>query len=129
MGFYKYIIYRLYSARKELNDEIPATRTEINLCIIHFIQLMILYAVATLFFPSIHTLIQVNKFQVAGVLIIFYVLYHFLIFKKIKWDRYLEEFKYETPEERKRKGVWVELFTTGSIVLFFTILILSIIVR
>jgi hypothetical protein len=55
--------------------------------------------------------------------IVFTFLYYLFFYNKKRWNRYIEEFKNESLEQRRKGTIWVGLFTVGSVVLLFIAMI------
>ena len=67
--------------------------------------------------PTLH----LTKFEEYSIVIGFALLYYLFIYNKKRWLNYIDEFKDETPEQRKKRTFFVRLFTSGSVILFFII--------
>jgi hypothetical protein len=82
---------------------------------------MILYVLA-IKLGLVRNLIHLNKpakyLVVPGIALVYYL----LVYNKKRWLKYVEEFKDETPLQRKRGTLFMQLFTIGSILLFFLLL-------
>ena len=116
---YRYLIYRLYSWRLQRKDNIPATTVESILCVVHVFQIYTLYTALIYFFPRIHEKFRLSNLQILIGAMAFQLLYHIFIYSKKKWSDYVNEFKDESVEQRKKKTFWMRVFLIGSIVLFF----------
>ncbi len=117
-GFYNYIIYRLYSWRLSKNDETPATTVELILCLTHYAHLFTVYAILLATIPQVRDF-NFKSWHLILIALIFQALFHVLIFKKEKWERFIALYSNESPEQR-RKGtriIFVYIFT--SIILQF----------
>lgn len=119
MRFYKYIIYRLYTWRLQQKDNTPVGTVVMVMCIVHFFQGFTIYSLFTRFVLQSFKQIQINKPVTYVIAFGIVLLYYFFVYNKRRWDGYIEEFKYESLNHRKRGTLLVRLFTIGSIVLFF----------
>lgn len=128
LQFYRYLIYRLYSWRLEEKDDTPVATIVFMMSAIHFAQALIIGLVVVKLYPSFIPIFRQKKVFVVAIFFLISFFYYLLIYKKERWDQYIEEFKDESVEQRKRKGVWVWLFTWGSIFLFFILAILLFVV-
>jgi uncharacterized membrane protein len=102
-------------------DNIPGTTVELLMILPHYFQILTLYAIVTYLFPSFR--VDLTKFQVFAIAIGFQIIYHFIIYNKHRWMNYIEEFKSESDEQRKRGTNLIILYTVGTYVLFFGCLI------
>ncbi len=126
--FYRYVIYRLYTSCLKGKDITPVATVIFIMSFVHFAQMLILYSLLYNFIPSCRYLLKYNKTNVIIFLIIFVGLYYLFFYNKKRWNRYIEEFKNESLEQRRKGTIWVGLFTVGSVVLLFiTMISLSII--
>jgi hypothetical protein len=114
--FYKYLIYRLYTWRLQKKDDTPVGTIMYMMSVVHFFQLLFLYFVASTLFPTLRKIGPLTK--VSGLIFVFgfALMFYLFIYNKEKWQRYVDEFKDETPEQRKKGTILVRLFTVGSIV-------------
>jgi hypothetical protein len=124
--FYKYVIYRLYSWRLEKNDDTPIATIVFTMCFIHFLQLMIVMSILAEFFPVLVVVFNQKEVFVFILFFLFSMLYYLFIYDKKRWQGYIEEFKDETPEQRRKGTLFVQWFTIGSIILFFAVLVIII---
>ena len=121
MRFYRYMIYRFYSWRLKKNDETPITTTELLMILPHFFQIATLYVIFLHFFPLLKP--NFSKLQLVGFFIVFQLLYHLLIYNKKKWMSYIEEFKHESHDKRKKGTTLIFFYTFLTYLLFFGSLI------
>jgi hypothetical protein len=119
--FYRYLIYSIYSWRLEEKDDTPVATTIIMLCAIHSIQIILLLAVIGRFYPKVIFIFKQQKIYFLFFFFLFCFIYYLLVYNKHNWNQYIEEYKYETQDQKKKGGILVWLFTWGSIVLFFII--------
>ena len=119
INFYKYLIYRLYTWRLAKKDDTPATTVVLLMCIPHYLQLGTIYACLMYFFPVLRDLSDLSKWQVLFIALGFQLLYRLIIYNKNRWTSYINEFENETPEQRKRRTLFIYIYTIGSILLFF----------
>jgi RsiW-degrading membrane proteinase PrsW (M82 family) len=90
---------------------------------VHIAQLLLLYVIAKTCFPFFFSKIHFTKQQVILFAIVFAVFYYLLVYNKARWNRYIEEFKDESPAQRRKGTILVGLFTIGSVVLLFVCMI------
>lgn len=88
----------------------------------HVFQIATLYAICIYCYPAIKNL-RLNKVQLIFIFIGIQLLYHLLIYNKKKWMNYIEEFKNETNEERRKGTNLIIAYTAGTYLLFFVCLI------
>jgi hypothetical protein len=116
MNIYKYLIYLLY--REWLND-IPETKVIIVLSLVHFFQLISIFIILAYFFPQIKSFFVIfsnlNTIYSLLILVIFYGFNHAIFYNKKKWDGYVEEFKDESPIERRKRTIMVYFYFGGSL--------------
>jgi hypothetical protein len=87
---------------------------------LHIIQtLTILLLVGKIF--QIDVGIRLKKPFLILIVLGFALLYYLLVYNKEKWVGYVEEFKNENAEERRKGTFLVNLYTAGSIILFFLV--------
>ena len=111
------MIYRFYSWRLK-KDNIPSSTVELLMCLPHLFQLATVYIVLLYFFPSLKK-INLTNFQLITCLIGFQLLYHVIVYNKKRWMDYIEEFKNETDEQRKKRTTLIIIYTIGTYLLFF----------
>lgn len=118
--FYRYLIYKLYSKglRKVGNAQI--TNVILTLTLTHFIQLMILYSIASRFIPSI--ILRLDKLYIGLFFIVFIFLNYYLFYNKEKWESYLNEFKNENDKESSKGTFLVFAYLIGTVLLFFVLM-------
>ena len=119
MRFYRYLIYRLYTWRLRAKDNAPIMTVVMTMCVVHYFQAIILYVVLTRFVIRTYWQIPVNEVYIYLISFGFIIIYYLLIYNKKRWEKYIEEFKDETPQQRKIGTIHLRLFTIGSVVLFF----------
>ncbi|MEP7375193.1 MAG: hypothetical protein ABI675_17470 [Chitinophagaceae bacterium] len=120
--FYRYLIYRFYTWRLDKKDDTPVATIIFSMAAIHFIQIAILLMILSKFFPSLVPVFKQRKIFVTFFYFTISLLLYFLIYNKEKWQYYIEEFKNESTQQRRTRGIFVWLFTFGSIFLFFILL-------
>jgi hypothetical protein len=120
--FYRYTIYRLYSWRLNQNDDTPLATVVLLLFGVHGFQIMTVMVLLAKVFPSFVVFFQQRKPIVFLGFLVLLVLYLLIVFNKRRWLEFIEEFKGETSKQRKKRGVLVWLFTTGTVILFFVLL-------
>lgn len=119
MQFYHYLIYRLYTWRMRVNDKTPGLSIILMMSILHIIQLLTVYLIVIKIFPSIHRNYHLTKTQVVVIALLTFFSYYLLVYNKERWNGYIEKFKDETPQMRRKGTFWVNLFTVGTVILFF----------
>ena len=114
---YKYIIYKIYSWK----NDTPIANTILTLSIIHFFQLLtLLLIIDRLITPFLFTENHnVGKGTLFIGLVIYFGLFYLVVYNKQRWNAYVEEYKNESEEQRKRGNRFVITYLVGSILLFF----------
>jgi hypothetical protein len=120
--FYRYLIYKLYSWGLKKKGDTPIANAIITLTFVHYVQLFTLYMILLRFIPAIDVFSKIDKKYVGVFLVMFGITHYFIIYHKQRWEGYLEEFKNETPQERKRGSILVLAYLIGSILLFFILM-------
>lgn len=124
MRFYRYLIYRLYTWRVRVKDNTPILTVILLLSFVHLAQIMIIYSFVYNFFPNSRAILHFNKTQVIVFSFSFLLLYSFLIYRKKRWENYAQEFKNESPSQKRKGTIWIGLFTIGSVVFLFVCMII-----
>lgn len=119
--FYRYLIYKLYSWRLAKKDDTPIATVIFLVTITHSFQLLILYSISRtiLDYPNY---LSNNKIIVLILFFVFSALNYFLLYNKICWQQYLEEFKTESEAERNRGNIIVTTYLLGSVLFFFILI-------
>ena len=120
--FYRYLIYKLYSWRINKKDDTPIATVIFLITITHIFQLLILYSVIGKVFPKVAIFDNLPKIYVGIFFVIFTIANYFVMYNKERWQRYIEEFKNETPERSKRGRILVLAYLVGSVILFFILM-------
>lgn len=118
--FYRYLIYRLYHFR----NDTPIFNTIATLTIVHWFQLLNIFYVVDEFtsYKIWNSIFSPSKFN-PMIVILFGILNFILLYNKKKWKSYDEEFKNESPKERKRGLIIVLSYLIGTIILSFVLVI------
>ncbi len=118
--FYRYLIYRLYHFR----NDTPIFNTIATLTIVHWFQLLNIFYVVNEFtsYKIWNSIFSPSKFN-PMIVILFGILNFILLYNKKKWKSYDEEFKNESPKERKRGLIIVLSYLIGTIILSFVLVI------
>ena len=118
--FYRYLIYRLYHFR----NDTPIFNTIATLTIVHWFQLLNIFYVVDEFtsYKIWNSIFSPSKFN-PMIVILFGILNFILLYNKKKWKSYAEEFKNESPKERKRGLIIVLSYLIGTIILSFVLVI------
>lgn len=121
---YKYIYYWLYTWQRKLWGDSDAP--EYNASIGMSMSLGCLLASIAVIFELITNirLIPSNlpKGEVVIVAVIFLLIHYFAFVYKGKYKVIEKEFKNESKNDRKRKGVWVLIYTFGSMAFYIALL-------
>ena len=117
MRWYKYIIYRVYSWCLEKKDDTPGTTAELMMCLPHYFQILTVYTIIDHFSPTM--VANLSDLQVVLLALGFQALFHIFIYNKKRWLNYIDEFKNETPAERKKGTCLLYIYTIGSITSLF----------
>ena len=118
--FYRYMIFRIYTWRLNKKDNTPVTTTELLMCIPHYFHLLTIYSITVYFFPKLD--FDFSKFQILLIGLTLQLILHLLIYNKRKWANYVDEFKIESLEMRKKRGTTIYLYHIASFLLFLLIL-------
>ena len=119
--FYRYLIFRIY----HFNSDIPTANVIFTLTVVHYFQLFTVFIVVNELLPhSIWFSFDIRKhdlcIKVVGLL--FMVLHYFLFYNKKKWELIEEEFKDETPKQKRKGLILVHVYLIGSIAMAFIVL-------
>lgn len=112
---YKYLIYKIYSWR----DDTPIINTVLTLAATHLFQFYVLLLLIDQLVVPIPLLGSFKKQYVYIAVTIYFVLFYFLIYNKQRWQSYIEEYKNETEQQRKRGNIIVISYLVSSVLLFF----------
>ena len=116
--FYRYLIYRLYHFR----NDTPTFNVIITLTGIHWAQLLdVLYIIDT--FTPFQVAPDWSKYNPAVSALLFGVINFILLYNKKKWKSYDEEFKNESPRDKKIGLILVLTYLIGTIILSFVLMI------
>jgi uncharacterized membrane protein len=121
---YRYIIYKIQSWSLNKSNDTPIANAIITLSFVHFLILFTIYLILLKYLDIKNVFSKDNKFFVGLFLAFFFIAHYFLFYNKKKWSEYLEEFENETWIEKKRGNIYVISYFVGSIILFFSTLIL-----
>ena len=116
---YKYLIYKVYSWTVNKKNDTPIANTIFVLGIAHFFQMLTLFLVIDRLVVPLEWAWNLNKFYLLIGLIFYFILFYFLIYNKNRWKSFVEEFKNESEEQRKRGNILVISYLIGSFLLFF----------
>jgi len=122
MKFYRYLIYKLYNLSLKKNSDTPIANVLLTLTFVHFVQLFSLYLILLRIFPQVNIFKKVDGIYIGLALIVIGIIHYFLIYSKIRWAKYIEEFKNEDSSKIKRGNKIVIAYLIGSIFLFFLLL-------
>jgi len=121
---YKYIYYWLYTWQRKLWGDSDAP--EYNAYIGMSMSLTCLLASIAVTFELITNirLIPSNllKGEIVIIAVIFLLIHYFAFVYKGKYKKIEEEFKNESKEERNKKGIWVLIYTFGSMAFYISLL-------
>jgi amino acid transporter len=118
---YRYIIYKVYSWTANKKGEIPVTNTILTLSVVHFFHLLILLLFVDRIIVPLH-LWNLNKVYFLLAISLYFLVFYLLIYNKKRWSNYIEEYRNEDEEQRRKGNIYVKIFLIGSIVLFFVLL-------
>ena len=116
---YKYLIYKVYSWTVNKKNDTPIANTIFVLGIAHLFQMLTLFLVIDRLVVPLEWAWNLNKFYLLIGLIFYFILFYFLIYNKNRWKSFVEEFKNESEEQRKRGNILVISYLIGSFLLFF----------
>jgi hypothetical protein len=100
-------------------DDIPIAKVIFFITIAHIHQLFFVYVVVGEIFPSFTVFRNLPHIYVGFFMVLFLVLNYALLYKKDRWQMYLEEFKGESKSDSRRGWILVVAYLLGSVVLFF----------
>ncbi len=105
-------------------NDTPIFNTIATLTIVHWFQLLNIFYVVDEFtsYKIWNSIFSPSKFN-PMIVILFGILNFILLYNKKKWKSYDEEFKNESPKERKRGLIIVLSYLIGTIILSFVLVI------
>ncbi|NLR63276.1 hypothetical protein HGH92_03065 [Chitinophaga varians] len=119
--FYRYIIYRLYDKALKKPSFTPVVDTITPLAILHMLMFFVVTEVFCTF--VLHAASPILEHM--GLLIIFVIVdlwgHYILFYDKNKWNSIMEEFKDESPAERRKGGWCVVGYLVGGSLLCFLV--------
>lgn len=119
---YKYLIYKIYSWTANKKNDTPIANTVLTLAAVHFFQLLtLLLFIDRIIVPLewLSKMYRINKTYLLVLALIYLIVFYFLIYNKNRWDGYIEEFKNESNDQRRKGNIMVISYLIGSILLFF----------
>lgn len=122
MKWYRYVIYKLYSWSLQKKSNTPIANVIFTMISTHCFQLLIFFSIYRKLFGGYNYLSGVKKYQIIIFFFVFSTLYYFLVYNKKRWQKYIEEFSHETPQQSKRGKILVLTYLIGSVLLFFLLL-------
>jgi hypothetical protein len=125
---YKYVFYWLYTWQKNLwgKDKVPESNTALGMSLSLGCNFLSVVLILKSIFKIELFLSGIPKYEAIVYAIVVYLIHHILFIHNKRYLRIEMEFKDETRENRKRKGVWVLLYTFGSIVFYGLVLLVGI---
>lgn len=118
MKFYRYLIYRIYTWRIKVKDEVPVNTTLVTLSLLHIVQLATIWNILESTIPELRGKLSFSTEKLIILLLLFLVAYSLLVYKKKRWKQYVEEFQNEDLKMRKRGTFFVRLYIFGTILIF-----------
>jgi uncharacterized membrane protein len=112
---YKYIIYKIYSWK----NDTPIGNTILTLAATHFFQVASLLVMIDKFIAPLPWILNIKKSYLFFGAVIYFVCFYFLIYNKKRWTAYIEEYKGESVEQRRKGNIRVISYLIGSILLYF----------
>lgn len=100
---YKYLIYRVYSWRLQQNDDNPAWSVIFLLSVVHFFQLLTIFFLVTKYIYPNNFRFSTNRLFNLLFTIIFTCLNYFLFYNKKRWEKYIEEYDFESEKEKTKE--------------------------
>ncbi|PSK90595.1 hypothetical protein B0I18_1075 [Taibaiella chishuiensis] len=119
MGFYNYVIGRLYSWAVKKKNGTPIANVVFTMCIVHYFQMFTIYMILRKIFNFPDFILGVNRLYVGLLIVGFFVVYYLLFFNKNKWEFYAKQVEQEELRKGKTGNFLVLLYLIGSILLFF----------
>ncbi|MFN8292061.1 MAG: hypothetical protein U0U70_17540 [Chitinophagaceae bacterium] len=127
MNWYKYLVYRLYSWRTKMGDQVAAFRVALMMAILHFAHLLIVYEI--LYACSIVSVdIDINRIILFVGFAIFSILFS-IIFNRRRMEGYQQKYAGESTQERKRGTFWVRFFIVSTILTSISLPIILYIIK
>lgn len=122
MRWYRYTIYKLYSWALKKKSNTPIGDVVLTMSFIHYIHLLIVVMLINKLLFKVNFFFNINKIYLFIFFILGLIIYYFLIYNKERWNKYIQEFNHETPQQSKRGKILVLTYLIGSILLFFLLL-------
>jgi|GEM_PF-806161 len=119
---YNYIIYKVYSWTVNKQGDTPIGNTILTLAIVHFFQFLTLLLLVDRLIIPLNLFTKKNAIPKGYLFvgaIIYFGIFYLLVYNKQRWNAYVEEYKIESEEQRKRGNRIVIAYLVGSILLFF----------
>ncbi len=116
---YRYLIYKIYSWTANKKGDTPVVNTILALTTAHFFQLASLLILIDKLITPLPWLLDINKKYLSIGAVVYIVCFYFAVYNKDRWAAYVEEFKNESPEQRRRGNILAICYLIGSILLFF----------
>lgn len=126
MGFYNYIIDRLYSWALNKENDTPIANVVFTMCIVHYFQIFTLYMIFRKIFDFHDFILGINKLYIGLFLIAFFVVYYFLFFRRDKWDHYAQQVNKEGKSKRRKGKILVLIYTLVPISMIIGVNLLTI---
>lgn len=125
---YKYIYYWLYTWQRKLwgESDIPEYNASIGMSMSMGCNILSIIVLVSIFFGIKVFPNGVPEFEALITIIILFLAHYFAFVHKGKYKEIEKEFKGESKEDRKRKGVWVLLYTFGSLGFYIFLLFFGI---
>ena len=118
--FYRYLIYRLYHFR----DDTPTINTIGVLMIVHWGQFISIVTIieeitSIHFWPDLP--FYSERYKLIPGFLIWMIIHFILFYDRKKWKSYEEEFRDETPKQRRKGLILVLAYLIGSTIMFFAL--------
>jgi hypothetical protein len=128
---YKYTYYWLYTWQKKLWGEVdlPQYNVILGLSLSFIAIIMSFFSLLYIAFDIHFDLEKIPKEKTLAFGFVLLLIHYFLFVYKGKYKKIEQEFKEESIEERKRKGIWVLLYTFGSLAFFIFLMFFGIWVK
>lgn len=120
---YRYLIYKLYTWGLRRPGDTPVLNVVLTLSIVHLFYALMIWAVSSKVFGFGGRLNFNRGILFLGILGFFYLNY-LVLYNGNRWQAYVEEFKDESPTDKRNGTIRVLVYLIGSFFLFMLTLVL-----
>ena len=119
---YRYLIYKVYSWSMNKKNDTPIINTTFTLAITHFFQFLFLLILFDRFIVHKGLMANMPKPVEYIFAIVYLIVFSLLIYNKVRWAGYVEEYKDESEQQRRLGNFIVISYLIVSILIFFSAL-------